>query len=129
MNNNESREKLAELCHKQWSGWMMYLFGKGSHTAYGTWVMPKWAVDRWTKQMATPYAELTKSEKDQDRDEADRFIKLLEKDVRGDNAILKETLEALKVAVCWSCKKDKSLPCDNCSYIGHIRKVETKLNR
>lgn len=26
--NDKLREKLAELCHKQWSGWMEYLFSK-----------------------------------------------------------------------------------------------------
>ena len=72
------REKLAELCHKQWSGWMLYLFGKGSHTEAGTWIMPKWAVDRWTRQMAADYNELSEQEKDQDRDEADRFIKIID---------------------------------------------------
>jgi hypothetical protein len=73
------RENLAELCHSQWSGWMEYLFDKGMYLTDGTWKMPKWAVDRWTKQMRTPYNELSNNEMDSDRAEADKFIEVLEK--------------------------------------------------
>ena len=41
------REILADLCHRQWSGWMKYLFGKGTFNDDGTWTMPAWAVKRW----------------------------------------------------------------------------------
>ncbi len=71
------REKLANLCHEQWSGWMGYLFGKGTFNDDGTWTMPAWAVERWRRQAETPYAELSAEEKDNDRAEADRFIALI----------------------------------------------------
>ena len=48
-------EKLAEYAHVQWSGWMIYLFSKGIFNSDGTWTMPGWTVDRWTKQMNTKY--------------------------------------------------------------------------
>lgn len=73
----EVRENLAELCHSQWSGWMKYLFSKGTFNVDGTWTMPKWAVKRWTKQMNTKYNELSDSEMDSDRTEADKFIALI----------------------------------------------------
>lgn len=72
------REKLAALCHEQWSGWMEYLFAKGTLNDDGTWTMPAWAVERWTRQMKTPYAELSADEQDADRAEADRFLALME---------------------------------------------------
>lgn len=68
------RERLADLCHRQWSGWMEYLFSKGKFNDDGTWTMPSWAVQRWKTQMQTPYAELSSSEQDSDRAEADRFL-------------------------------------------------------
>lgn len=72
------REKLAEMAHKQWSSWMDYLFSKGTFNADGTWTMPTWAVERWKRQAETPYSELSKSEQDSDRNEADKFLAVIE---------------------------------------------------
>src|SRR6056297_1021793 len=77
------REKLADLCHKQWAGWMEYLFSKcfaevGQFDKdTGNLVIPKWAVDRWRRQMNTPYTELPENEKESDRKEADKFLAML----------------------------------------------------
>lgn len=76
----ETRERLAELCHAQWSGWMEYLFSKCVNPIEpntGTVVIPKWAVERWRRQIATPYADLAEEEKDSDRKEADRILAVL----------------------------------------------------
>ena len=51
----ETREQFAKLAHEQWSGWMKYLFGKCSKISKGRMVIPKWAVERWSYQMITPY--------------------------------------------------------------------------
>ncbi|GAG20006.1 unnamed protein product [marine sediment metagenome] len=74
---NGLREKLAELAHSQWSGWMRYLFDKGTFNDDGTWTMPDWAVVRWKQQMETPYSELSESEQDSDRSEADKFLAVI----------------------------------------------------
>lgn len=77
------REQLAELCHDQWSGWMEYLFSKCINEygqfdkETGNLVIPQWAVERWTRQMNTPYDRLSEGEKESDRREADRFISLI----------------------------------------------------
>ena len=71
---NSKREILAELAHAQWSGWMEYLFSKGTHNEDGTWTMPAWAVERWKRQTETPYADLSFDEKESDRKEADKFL-------------------------------------------------------
>lgn len=81
--NNELREQLAELCHKQWSGWMEYLFSKCMREVgqfdrdTGALIIPRQAVERWQRQMDTPYSGLSEDEKESDRKEADRFIALL----------------------------------------------------
>ncbi|KKM19555.1 hypothetical protein LCGC14_1654470 [marine sediment metagenome] len=76
--SNVLREKLADLCHRQWSGWMEYLFSKGEFNDDGTWTMPREFVVRWTHQVETPYAELSPSERDSDRKEAGKFLAVIE---------------------------------------------------
>lgn len=71
------REKLAKFAHKQWSGWMKYLFSKGTFNSDGSWTMPKWCVDRWTRQMNIKYEDLTEKEKASDRTEADDMLEII----------------------------------------------------
>jgi hypothetical protein len=62
-----SKEKLAELAHSQWSGWMK-------------WMLPRMTdenIKRWKRQMDTPYNKLSEREKDSDRKEADKYLKIL----------------------------------------------------
>lgn len=72
------REKLAELAHDQWSGWMKYLFSKGVFNDDETWTMPAEFVQRWTRQMNTPYPKLSETEQDSDREQADKFLAVIE---------------------------------------------------
>ena len=71
------KEKLANLCHEQWSGWLKYMFSKGVFNEDGSWTMPTEFVQRWTRQADTPYGELSESEQDSDRTEADKFYEIL----------------------------------------------------
>ena len=78
------REKLADLCHEQWSQWMEYLYGKCDNTIsiYATEgktqaIIPKEFTARWYRQMNTSYEGLSEEEKESDRREADKFMKLL----------------------------------------------------
>lgn len=73
------REEIANLCHKQWSSWMEYLFSKGVSNNNGSWTIPSEFVERWTRQMNTSYTSLSEPEKDSDRKEADKFIHFLTK--------------------------------------------------
>ncbi len=83
------KEELADLCHKQWSGWMEYLFGKcvdydpdKIQAEEGALIIPKWAVDRWKTQVETDYCDLSTAEMDSDRKEADKFIALINHGLR-----------------------------------------------
>jgi len=71
------KEQLSELAHNQWSDWMKYLFSKGIFNEDGTWTMPKWAVDRWNRQMNTNYQDLSNEEKESDRNEADKMLEII----------------------------------------------------
>ena len=72
------REKLAELSHEQWSGWMKYLFSKCDMTLDGRAVISYELVKHWKRQISTPYHELSESEKESDRVEADRILAVIE---------------------------------------------------
>jgi hypothetical protein len=71
------REELSNYAHNSWSGWMKYLFDKSKQNEDGTITIPVWAVERWTRQMNTPYNELSEEEKNSDRDEADEIITII----------------------------------------------------
>lgn len=71
------REKVAALCHEQWSGWWAYSFQFGTFNDDGTFTLDADKVKRWKRQMNTPYSELSEAEKDSDRKEADRFLRLI----------------------------------------------------
>ena len=79
------REELAALMHEMWIGWMKYLFSKSRQHGWddGRVIIPAWAVERWMRQMDTPYDELSEEEKDSDRRIADRVLALIEKSVWG----------------------------------------------
>ena len=70
------REQVAILCHSQWSGWMDYLFSKGTFAADGSWTMPSEFVQRWQRQSDAPYMDLSEGEQESDRKQADKFIRL-----------------------------------------------------
>lgn len=81
------REALAKYAHDAWSGWMKYLFEKGHSETLErpgdkmlerAWIMPQWAVERWTRQMNTEYADLPEEEKKSDREEADRMLAIMQ---------------------------------------------------
>ncbi len=77
MTDSELLERLAALCHDQWRGWMRHLFAQARRYPGGTLLLPRARVERWTRQMATDYADLDEDEKDSDRECARAFLALL----------------------------------------------------
>ena len=74
---SDKTEALAALAHEQWSGWMRYLFSKTTEDVSGGAVIPRSLVERWRRQMSTPYDALPEEEKDSDRKEAARVLEVL----------------------------------------------------
>ena len=72
------RNAVADLCHVQWSNWTDYFFSKGTLNEDGTVTIPVWAVERWKRQIKTPYKDLSESEQLSDLEEADKFISLIQ---------------------------------------------------
>ena len=78
------REALANLAHEQWCGWMKWMFNHGYFESMNlrgvvqaVWIMPNNLLSRWQRQMNTPYKDLPENEKESDRNEADRILKIL----------------------------------------------------
>jgi len=71
------RELLAAYAHRAWSGWMSYLFSKCETQPDGRVYLPSWAVERWKRQLTTPYADLSEEEKATDRQEADCILEVI----------------------------------------------------
>ena len=77
----DKREELADYAHRAWSGWMKYMFTKGTNldTKEGqAYIIQASLVERWTRQMNTDYKDLPESEKASDRKEADEMLKIME---------------------------------------------------
>jgi len=74
---DDLHEALADLCHRQWSGWMTFLFSKCTRINGGGRYIPVEFVERWQRQIDTDYAGLSEDERDSDRKEADKFIDLI----------------------------------------------------
>ncbi len=62
------RENIAALEHEQWSHWIEHMLTNST----------KESIQRWRKQISTPYANLTEKEKNSDREWADKVLKLME---------------------------------------------------
>lgn len=74
-------EELAEYAHdKAWSHWMKYLFENcGTLNQSGSFTIDAEKVERWTRQMNTPYSELPEDEKQSDRNQATYILDILHK--------------------------------------------------
>lgn len=70
-------EVVADEQHKIWAHWMKYLFSVCSETDDGSMLIPKEKVDRWQRQMWTPYADLTDAEQESDRHQALKVLPAL----------------------------------------------------
>lgn len=73
-------ERMAAAQHDIWSHWMKWQFTKGilvrqgDLVEKGSFLINADSVKRWMRQMNTPYAELTETEKDSDRKVVQEFM-------------------------------------------------------
>ena len=72
-------EDMADQEHDSWARWMEHLFNKSEKNPDGTVTIPKDKVDRWERQMKTDYEDLSDKEKESDRKEVRKFIKIVKK--------------------------------------------------
>ena len=83
MTDKELIEQLAHFEHASWAHWMEYLFevcpvnNDGSHT------IPWLLAERWQRQIATSYSDLTEREKDSDRAEVKLIMPVIKEWAKG----------------------------------------------
>lgn len=70
-------EQLAHIEHERWSHWQQYMHSKAHRQNDGSLILPADLVERWERQMETPYAELTEEEKESDREQVRKYLPLL----------------------------------------------------
>ena len=71
------REALAKVSHEIWCHWMGYLFTQGVGHPDGSFTIKASAVNRWRTQNSNLYEELSEQEKDSDRRQADKILKVI----------------------------------------------------
>lgn len=72
-------ERLAAIQHDIWAHWMRYLLGECVEVHDdGSCTINVDRVNAWWRQIDTPYDQLTKREKDSDREQVDRFWPLIQ---------------------------------------------------
>lgn len=74
---DELREQLADVQHAIWSHWMRYQFSVCQSNGDGSITIPADLVERWSRQMATNYTDLTNKERESDREQADKVLAVL----------------------------------------------------
>lgn len=87
--NDEIVERVADAVHDVWANWMKYMLSQGHVSTVNPgagglypnveqWTMPSEKLKRWTRQMNTPYKELSEEEKESDREIALKYIEMVE---------------------------------------------------
>ena len=108
------RERLAELAHEQWVGWMRYVWRRCEHRPSPDgplMVVPSAWARRWERQMDTPYAKLSQREQDSDRHEADRMLAVMMKFLAVELTQKTAEIEMLRGV---GCLEDGDGPCGVC---------------
>jgi len=77
MTTYDLREQLAAIEHERWAHWQQWMHAQCQRHENGSLTIPASLVERWERQIATPYADLTEREKDSDRQQVDRYLPLV----------------------------------------------------
>ena len=70
------REAIAAVQHDIWAHWMEYQFSKCIQNDDGSLTIPAASVLRWVRQVNLSYAELPENERESDRHQADKVLKV-----------------------------------------------------
>ena len=77
VNDADLVEALAAIEHERWADWQRWMHEQCHRTSGGELVIPAALVERWERQIATPYADLSEREKESDREQVRRYWHLI----------------------------------------------------
>lgn len=77
MSDEELREKLAAIEHERWADWQKWCHQVLRENMGANADLEK-ILERWDRQIATPYSELSDQEKASDMEQVDRYWHLIE---------------------------------------------------
>ena len=72
-------EELAAIEHQRWAHWQKYVHDHGERQPDGSVLLPASLVERWERQINTPYKDLAESEKNSDREQVRKYFPVLER--------------------------------------------------
>ena len=78
-------EQLATVEHERWGHWQQYVHAQCSRADDGSLVIPAEMVQLWATQIATPYADLSETEKESDREQVRRYLPVLVEAITATN--------------------------------------------
>lgn len=78
------RERVAALCHVQWSNWTKHLLGAGTERANGSVTLPMPHVNLWRNLVATSFTDLNEAEQVPARQRAASLLKLISQSMDDD---------------------------------------------
>lgn len=76
-------DALANIEHARWAKWQRYLHSKAVKQLDGSLVIPAELVERWERQIETPYQSLTEDEKESDREQVREYLPVIKDALRG----------------------------------------------
>lgn len=88
-NNNETQgmrerllEKMASMEHERWSKWQRYMHSKILPTEHDALMQigSEW-IERWNRQIDTPYESLSEKEKESDREQVYPYLELFQSEI------------------------------------------------
>lgn len=70
-------EQLAAIEHQRWADWQLWMHQQCTTNDDGSLTIPAELVERWNRQIATPYDRLSEREKESDREQVRRYLHLI----------------------------------------------------
>jgi hypothetical protein len=89
-------ERLAAIEHDRWAAWQRYMHDRCQATPDGDLIIPAAHVQRWERQIATAYADLSPAEQASDMEQVDRYWPLIQA-VIDERDELRAALDAIRV--------------------------------
>lgn len=78
-------EPLAAIEHERWAHWQKYLHSQCSKNDDGSLTIPRELVERWERQLTTPYRNLSKKEQESDKEQVKRYLDFILQQIKSDD--------------------------------------------